>query len=657
MRNSIRFKMTSILILIVGWVIVFTWLLNHTFSEKYYVSSEKESIVETFNKVKNILKNEEDQDTIDEEMEQISNKTNIKMMIAQSSNYYYSQNVIFSNLIDGSKTYEEILGYLDQIRSQVILGNKGNYFWEDDKRHVLPWERTEENNFSTLINKGYFVTQLKDQASGQNGIYLFGFTDNDYLIAMRVSIEGIRASADISSRFMIYIGMIGIILGSLIIFIFASSFTKPIKNMASVANRMANLDFDAKVEVTQDDELGELGYSMNQLSEKLESTIADLKSANLELKKDIEKKEKIDDMRKEFLSHVSHELKTPIALIQGYAEGLKENITDDEESKDFYCEVIADEAKKMNAMVKKLLTLNQIEFGNNQLSMQRFDVCQMIQNKINSSQILFKKKNNKVLFEEQGPVYAWADELMIEEVFSNYLSNALNHVYENGTIRIWFERMDSNLRIHVYNDGKCIPEEELNKLWIKFYKVDKARTREYGGNGIGLSIVAATMKAHGKDFGVANKENGVDFYFDLDAKIVLRKKYYVVYMKEGSKIVDVLNIMEAHVALMELENVRILKDMRNKVNRRVNCETANINKTVSAAVKQVEDIEYIDKHKGLRFLDQGLQDIARLRLEHPEATLKELGDMLEPPVGKSGVNHRLKKIGRIAEEIRLGGQE
>ena len=141
-------------------------------------------------------------------------------------------------------------------------------------------------------------------------------------------------------------------------------------------------------------------------------------------------------------------------------------------------------------------------------------------------------------------------------------------------------------------------------------------------------------------------------FFDLDAKIVLRKKYYVVYMKEGSKIVDVLNIMEAHVALMELENVRILKDMRNKVNRRVNCETANINKTVSAAVKQVEDIEYIDKHKGLRFLDQGLQDIARLRLEHPEATLKELGDMLEPPVGKSGVNHRLKKIGRIAEEIR-----
>ena len=264
------------------------------------------------------------------------------------------------------------------------------------------------------------------------------------------------------------------------------------------------------------DELEELGHSMNQLSEKLETTIADLKTANLELQKDIEKKEQIDEMRKEFLSHVSHELKTPIALIQGYAEGLKENISDDEESKDFYCEVIADEAQKMNTMVKKLLTLNQIEFGNNQLNMQRFDLTQMIRNKIASTQILFLKKNNQVIFEEEGPDYVWADEFMIEEVFSNYLSNALNHAAQDGAIRIWYENRGDDLRIHVYNDGKQIPEKDLEKLWIKFYKVDKARTREYGGSGIGLSIVAATMNAHGKEFGVRNEEHGVDFYFDLD---------------------------------------------------------------------------------------------------------------------------------------------
>ena len=144
--------------------------------------------------------------------------------------------------------------------------------------------------------------------------------------------------------------------------------------------------------------------------------------------------------------------------------------------------------------------------------------------------------------------------------------------------------------------------------------------------------------------------------FGMDAKIVLRKRSYVVYLKEGSQIVDMLNIMEAHVALMNLENVRILKEMRNSVNRQVNCETANINKTVSAAVKQVEDINYIKSVRGLDSLSDNLREIALLRLEYPQAALKELGTYLEPPVGKSGVNHRLRKLCEIAEELRQSGK-
>ena len=140
--------------------------------------------------------------------------------------------------------------------------------------------------------------------------------------------------------------------------------------------------------------------------------------------------------------------------------------------------------------------------------------------------------------------------------------------------------------------------------------------------------------------------------FKLDAKIVTRKKSFVVYLKEGNQIVDVLNIMEAHVALMDLENVRILKEMRNSVNRQVNCETANINKTVSAAVKQIEDIRYIQETKGLDKLPEGLKDMALTRLTYPEASLKELGNLVTPPIGKSGVNHRLRKLNEIAEELR-----
>ena len=140
--------------------------------------------------------------------------------------------------------------------------------------------------------------------------------------------------------------------------------------------------------------------------------------------------------------------------------------------------------------------------------------------------------------------------------------------------------------------------------------------------------------------------------FGLDAKIVQRKKAYVVYLKEGSRIVDVLNVMEAHIALMELENVRILKEMRNTVNRKVNCETANINKTVSAAVKQVEDITYLRDTVGFEHLPDNLAEAALARLEHPDATLKELGETLDPPVGKSGINHRLRRLSEMAEKVK-----
>ena len=141
--------------------------------------------------------------------------------------------------------------------------------------------------------------------------------------------------------------------------------------------------------------------------------------------------------------------------------------------------------------------------------------------------------------------------------------------------------------------------------------------------------------------------------FDIDAKIVLRKKYFVVYIKDGAGIVDLLNVCEAHVALMNLENLRIVKEMRNSINRRVNCETANISKTVNAASRQVEDILYIKEHYGFANLPGGLKEMAEVRLENPDVPLKELGEYLDPPVGKSGVNHRLRKLSELAERLRM----
>lgn len=250
-----------------------------------------------------------------------------------------------------------------------------------------------------------------------------------------------------------------------------------------------------------------------------------MKTANNELQLDLESRSQQEKMRQEFLANVSHELKTPIALIQGYAEGLQENINDDPESREFYCEVIVDEADKMNKMVKKLLSLNQLEFGSNQVHLEHFDLNTVIQSVLNSTDILFKQKEVKLLYQQtEQPLMVWADEYMVEEVVTNYISNALNHVKYEKIVEIKTELRESTICISVFNTGDSIPEEDIDKIWTKFYKVDKARTREYGGNGIGLSIVKAVMEAHNQKYGVKNYENGVEFWFELDRKVLIDDK-------------------------------------------------------------------------------------------------------------------------------------
>ena len=244
----------------------------------------------------------------------------------------------------------------------------------------------------------------------------------------------------------------------------------------------------------------------------------ELKTANNELQLDLQRRSEQEQMRQEFLANVSHELKTPIALIQGYAEGLQENVNDDPESRDFYCEVIVDEADKMNKMVKRLLSLNQLEFGNGQVHLEHFDVQEVIKSVLASSEILFRQKEITLSFNESEPVYVWADEYMTEEVVMNYVSNAVNHTGGERIIEVKIQSVEGHARVSVFNTGEKIPEEEIGKIWNKFYKVDKARTREYGGNGIGLSIVKAIMEAHNQRFGVKNYDNGVEFWFELDEK-------------------------------------------------------------------------------------------------------------------------------------------
>ena len=294
--------------------------------------------------------------------------------------------------------------------------------------------------------------------------------------------------------------------------------TRPISELTELSKKMSDLDFEARYESKVGNEIDMLGDNFNRMSTQLENTISELKSANNELQRDIEDKIKIDKMRKEFLDNVSHELKTPIALIQGYAEGLKENISDDPESREFYCDVIMDEASKMNKLVKNLLTLNQLESGKDAVVMERFDIVSLIRGVLQTMDIMIGQKEAKVIFDAQKPVYVWADEFKTEEVVTNYVSNALNHLDGDRQIEIKLVDEDSRVKVTVFNNGTPIPEADIPNLWNKFYKVDKARTREYGGSGIGLSIVKAIMESMNQEYGVQNFDNGVEFWFTLDRK-------------------------------------------------------------------------------------------------------------------------------------------
>jgi len=194
---------------------------------------------------------------------------------------------------------------------------------------------------------------------------------------------------------------------------------------------------------------------------------------------------------------------------------LKDGISEEPESREYYLEVIMDEAQKMNTMVRKLLTLNEVEFGHDVISMERFNVSEVIEGIAQSYALFVQQKEGKLRLNIQKPLYVWSDELKIEEVLSNYLSNACNHLDGERIIEIKAEQKDERVRISVFNTGKQIPEEDMERIWEKFYKVDKAHTREYGGSGIGLSIVKAIMESVNGSYGVKNYQNGVEFWIEL----------------------------------------------------------------------------------------------------------------------------------------------
>lgn len=514
MKHSIRTRLIIIFTSMIVFTILMCWCMNRFLLGGFYEKSKVAQMDDVYTQLNKIVKDVDWDDISSEEKEVLFNKidgisanTGVSLYIfdvVDLGGYNVAITYRYPELTDRARNMNQ-----SQLQKYVESALTGKSL---DKNYKLLDKR-----------QSYNLYKVFDERIGSNYIELFGNSsakaDNSSGVYMRTNYQSMQESAAVSNRLLMYVGLAVTWLGILIMVFVSNSYTRPILRLAAHAKRMSELDFGVRYDESREDEIGVLGHSMNVLSDKLEDTISELKTANNELKLDIERKQEQEEMRTEFLANVSHELKTPIALIQGYAEGLQDNITEDKESRDFYCEVIVDEANKMNKMVKKLLSLNQLEFGNGQVHMERFDMTEVIQSAVSASELMASQKNVKISFISPGPVYVWADEYMMDEVITNYVTNALNHVKGENIIEIKeMIQASGQVRVSVFNSGDPIPEKEVDKIWEKFYKVDKARTREYGGNGIGLSIVKAIMEAHNQNYGVRNYDNGVEFYFEADMK-------------------------------------------------------------------------------------------------------------------------------------------
>ncbi len=489
--KSVRFRLFLILCVVITVLVICLIAINSLVLENFYIYSKTNTIKELYDKINDYYKEPNLDINLETELKKVAFRNNFDILIKADTDL-----ILFS-------TNKDFLSNITAIESKykTYLEERKTLLYSDEKMTIR---------------------KIDDTSNSLNYILLYGKLDNGYSLYIRIPIAPIEESVRISNTTLVTIGIITIIISGFAASLISRKFTEPILQLNDITKKMAKLDFEQKYRINDsDDEINELGRNINTMSDKLEATINQLRETNSELEKDIEEKSKIDEMRKQFISDVSHELKTPIALIQGYAEGLIENVNTDDESRKFYAEVILDESNKMDVLVKQLLELMKLEYGKREFTDEEFDVVELINEVIRKCNVMLEENNIQVIFDEKEHIYVYADDFYIEQVMTNYFTNAIKHAKEvdgKKQIKITIKYVNNKVRVDVFNTGDKIPEEDLTRIWGRFYKVDDSRNRENSGSGIGLSIVKAIQNNYQNEYGVQNLSNGVEFYFDISTQ-------------------------------------------------------------------------------------------------------------------------------------------
>jgi len=493
--NSIRNKLFLYIGFLVLLLVGFTLFANTMLMEPYYMNNQKHDLTDTYKYI-----NELNQDEYD-------NK--IKGYLLRENNQRI--NILIKD------SYNDTL-YTTSSSSDTSRLNDWNR--PTSPNNNKPAQEIPQQNLNILtdeyVNDNLRLLLSHDTVMNVRNLHLRGTLSNGNYIELKTPVVAFESSIEISNKFGIMVGVVTFTISMIFAYLISNIFTKPIIKMNNTTKELRNLNFHSKCQVSSQDEIGQLAESINEMSEALLININAIKAKNNQLEVEIDEKNRLDERRKELLNNVSHELKSPLSLMQGYAEGLKLNVTKSKDRSDFYCEVIMDEASKMNQLVEKLLNINQVEFGDTTLQKTKFEINEFIENIYIKYQKVFDDKEIQSNLNKSNKAIVFADDIMIDSVFTNFLSNAANYVDENKKIEVNINEINNKIRISVFNTAKKLSDSDIKKLWNSFYKVDKSRTRDKGGHGLGLSIIKAIQEAHGNEYGVENIDNGVQFWFELD---------------------------------------------------------------------------------------------------------------------------------------------
>lgn len=513
MRTSIKSRLFLIIYGIILAFIAGLIILNNTYLEHFYTQYRQRTLIVAFEDLKDFDLTSPNLST---SLLEIENDYNINVnIVKQTIEDIGPNNPMFPNL---PKPYERIYGNQFIMSDGVIASIMRNFesqeagtfnqeidpiIFSSNSDYLAYYARIIPTDEYGDENEDFQLLALCVADEQTDGLFLY------YILT--VSFQSIHESIAIFNTFTIIIGFLFMVISGLVVYLFSYRFTNPIMQMNEVTQDLANLNFDKRVEVTLNDELGDLGDSINKMSSQLESSIKDLQEANKRLASDIELKNNIDRMRREFIANASHELKTPISLILGYSEALKlSGLSDD--MKEDYLNIIMDESNKMNKLVVGLMKISQLESGFQQFNPTEFSLKDFVEDTLKLYTIKLNEKSITPIVDVSDSMVMY-DYDSLQTIVTNYITNALNHINDDRVLKISSVKLnESKIKLSIFNSGQPIPSDSLERIWESFYKVDKARTRAYGGQGLGLSIVKTLATNMGCDYGVLNHPDGVEFY-------------------------------------------------------------------------------------------------------------------------------------------------